>query len=454
MNALGGAPIAMARVANSKLGTVRSAYDLLKTPPTESTELGSFHISAQPLAIANNSSTIECSVPASDEYATDLSESFIVVDLKFTTKEENNLPAFDSEDLKVWVENNLAHTIFSRLNLSINDVDIFHTSAYSQMAYVATLLDETVDAKKGRLSAEGWYEDSVIGKDVDDYTATDDATVLERKRVLANSRRISLILKPFTPFRNSERRIPPRVSLKLSATRAPIKTIVMSTEEDADVEMHITRFEWFVRRCFVNPAVVRALNARLLEGTRYKLPMLRTRTRSFTIARGVQTHRQVLSEKNFLPIQLSVALVSQAGLNGHFQLSQFNYKHYGVSSYELLVDGTPVGKRLDCDFEHKNAIEAYVQTLSATGQSATRSGNGISYADFLGNKTVVAWVLNEPKNKEWGDYFHAKKKGTLELQLTFEHPTTETICAQVTDLREDICEIDLEGRVYTTEPAV
>ena len=454
MNALGGAPVAMARIADSKVGTVRPAYDLLKMPPTESTELGSFFVSAQPLTISNNSSTIECSLPASDEHATDLSESYVVMDVKFAAKDGEPLPAATSADLKVWVENNLAHTMFSRVNLALNDVDVYHTGSNAQQAYICSLLGETVDAKKGRLSVEGWIEDSVMGKDQSDYATSDATAVAARKKILAASRRVSLAFKPFTPFRDSERRIPPRVSLKLSVTRAPIKTILMSSETAADVEVSITRFEWFVRRCAVNPAVTRALNNRLLEGARYKLPMLRTRTRSFTIPRGVQNHRQVLSEKNFLPLELSVALVAQKAVNGDFKRSQFNYKLYGVSSYELLIDGTPLGKRLECDFKNGNAAEAYAQTLSAIGQSSTRSGNGLSYADFLGNKTVVAWALNEPRNKEWGDYFHAKKKGTLEIQLTFEEATTETLCAQITDVREDVCELDLEGRVYTTEPAV
>ena len=151
---------------------------------------------------------------------------------------------------------------------------------------------------------------------------------------------------------------------------------------------------------------------------------------------------------------MCVALVDQEALTGSFAKSQFNYKPYNASGFELLIDGVQVGKSIKCDFANKNASEAYMQTVSAIGQVATRSGNGLSYSDFLDNKAVMAFALCEPKNKEWGQYLHVKRRGTAELLITFSAATTKALCAVVTDTREDLLQIDLEGRIHMTEPAV
>ena len=98
--------------------------------------------------------------------------------------------------------------------------------------------------------------------------------------------------------------------------------------------------------------------------------------------------------------------------------------------------------------------EGYIRTVSTIGQIAARSGNGLSYSDFLDNKAVVAFALCEPMTKEWGQYLHVKRRGTAELQITFSAVTTKALCAVVTDTREDLLQIDLEGRIHMTEPAV
>ena len=454
MSGLGAAPVSLARFDTSASASVNSHYEFFKTPPTETTELGSTIVSAQPLSISNNSTSLQCSLPASQDQTTDLTESYVVVEVKFSAKDKDPLAAATSGDLKVWPETNLAHSMFSRIGLALNETEVFHTSAYPQLAYTETLLHESRDAKMGVLTAEGWFTDSMVGKDQPELTAEDNPAVTARKKVLATSRVVRLILRPFTPFRNSRKRIPPGVSMRLTATRADISTFINSSEAAPDVMMDLLRFEWVVRRCFVNPSVIRALNSRLLEGAKHSLPMIRPRTRTFVIPSGVQSHRIVLEEKNFLPLKVCVGLVDQEALIGNFKKSQFNYKPYNANGFELLIDGVQVGKSMKCDFENGNAAEAYMQTISAIGQTSTRSGNGLSYSDFLDNKAIVVFALAEPQNKEWGEYLHVKRRGTAELLITFSTATTKALWAVITDTREDLLQIDLEGRIHMTEPAV
>ena len=452
MASFGGAPVELARFGDST-ASVNGGYDLFKTNPTDTTELYSTMVTAEPVSLSPNSTEVSCSIPASAEHFTDLAHSYIEVTVKFTGKDGGNLAAATSADMKVWPDSNLAHSMFSRMALKINDTEVFYTSAYNYLSYLDTLVHETKSAKKGRLTAGGWYEDSLAGRDV---TAAADhaAAVAERKKLIAGSREVSFTMRPLTPFRDSPKRLPPGVSLKLTATRADIASIIMSAEADPDVKMELLRFKWHVRRCVANPSVVRAFQSRFLEGAKCSMSFPRSRCRNFVVPNGVQSHRVVLAEKDFLPLLLLVAIADQDAVNGSFAKSPYNFQPNGVSTYELLLDGVALGPALKCDFANKNAIEAYTQTLSALGQLYSRTGNGVSYQDFMDNKTVVAFAMNEPKNKEWSNYFHIKRKGTLELIITFSAPTTKALTVLVSDLREDNLQIDMEGRIYTTQPAV
>ena len=457
MGTLGGAPVALAKFDASSTATANAEYDLFRVNPTNTTELGSTIVTVEPTSLSNNSTEIECSLGPSAEHFTDLAESTVIVKLRFLTKDGSDLATATSGDLKVWPDNNLAHSIFSRLGLKINDTEVFYTSNYAHLAYIDTLMHETLDAKKGRLTASGWFEDCIAGKDHSEYTGEGTegtAATLERKKLISESRVISLAMRPFTPLRDSSKRLPNNVSLKLTATRADLKSFVVSSEADPDVKVELLGFKWQVRRCLTNPALVRAFRTRMVEGAKVSLPFPRSRCKKHVIPSGVQSHRIVLDEKAFLPQLIYVAITDQDSAIGNFKKSQFNFKPHGVSSYDLLLDGVVLGRSLKCSYDSNNAVEAYVQTVSAIGQTSTRSGNGISYQDFLSNKNVVVFSMNEPKNKEWSEYFHIKRKGTLELIISFAAATTTALTVFISDLREDNLQLDLEGRVFTTEPAV
>ena len=93
--------------------------------------------------------------------------------------------------------------------LDFDETEVFHTSTYPQLAYTQTLLHETHDTKKGQLSAEGWLTDSIVGKDPGEATGAHAAAVTERKEIIEESRVVQMVMRPFTPFRVSGKRIPP-----------------------------------------------------------------------------------------------------------------------------------------------------------------------------------------------------------------------------------------------------
>ena len=147
---------------------------------------------------------IECSLGPSADHFTDLGESTVIVTLRILAKDGTDLATATSGDLKVWPDNNLVHSIFSRLGLKIKDTEVFYTSNYAHFDYMDTLMHETLDAKKGRLTASGWFEDCIAGKDQAEIYSSRHTSLRRNsgtKKLIARSRIVSLAMRPVTPLR-------------------------------------------------------------------------------------------------------------------------------------------------------------------------------------------------------------------------------------------------------------
>lgn len=442
------------KIAPDSNPTVNSRYDFFKVPPTETTAIKRSYISVQPSSIADSGSLIQLVVPPDDAKATNIGDSFAMIRGKFIKKSSRaNLPTAADNNMKVIAEDNLAHTLFDRCTLSVNNEEIFHTSNYSQLAYMHTLLTQTKDTKKGRLAIEGWLPSSVDpAKDFADVSA---AAVASRKEDIAAGKEIVLVFKPHMLFMDSSRHLPPSTTLKLVMHKADAKAYTLSSEVTCDVEFKITTFEYFICRVELNPAVVSAWNSQLLSGASYLLPVERFRTRSYTVNAGLTEHRISIQEQDTLPLMVCVGLVTQKGVVGDFRLSQFKYSPHNIDSIELTVDGMTVGKRLNCDFAVGDAAHAYAHTLSSLGLMGKSVGNGISYNDFKDNRTVFVWTLIDGHDEEdYADCYHLKQKGSMEIIVRFKAATTSTLSAQVLDLREDIIYQNLEGNTHSIESIV
>ena len=452
MAGLTSAPVTMAKIDPHSSVTAKEELDLFKTPATETSELSSTYISVQPLSLSDHSSEFSCEVSASPDCVTDLRNSFVVVKVKFTKADGTDLPGIADAELKAFPDNNLAHSMFDRCTLSLNGIETFHTGEYAQNAYHQCLLMETEAAKKGKLSAAGWFTDGDIGKNEAQVSAAGKAS---RKALTASSASHTLAFVPILPVSGKDcRRIPPNTSIRLTLHRAPIKTFVLSSADDEDVVLKIESLEYHVRRCALNPAVLAAYTSRLVEGNKYQLPVMRRRTRKFAMPAGITEYRALIQSNDFMPQQIIAALVPQKAMSGHFKHSQFCYKAHGANYFELTRDGNTVDRPIKCDVASKSAAHAYTHTLVALGMLDDVEGNGISYDQFCDNKFLMAWSFDDVPAADWGKVFHIKKKGTLELLIRFAAATAETLTLVVTDTREDLVKLDLENRVTTTGSVV
>ena len=436
------APVSMGKLHEDSHNTVNAQLDLFKVPPTETSLGGGTWVSVQPLSQVESSSQLQLHLPASDEYYTDLQNSYAIVECKVV---KGDGTALDANGLKVYPVTNLPHSLFERMTLALNSTDVDHNAAYAQTAYIHSLIDETDASKRGRLTGEGWLDDGATAKDEADAAAAAKTTRIES---IKTSKKLSYYMKFFLSVNKQRRHIPPGVSIRLTLNRSSPATCLMSDDNNDGSKVIITKLEWMVRRVMVNPSIVRAHNARLIEGNTFKFPLLKHRTRTFTIPSGVSSHRLVIDQDDAIPSRILLTMLPHEAYVGAYKLSPFKFSNHGLTSTELTVDGVTVGKPIQTDFAKNNYAHAYAHTIASLGQLNSKSSNGISYSDYGENKTILAWSLgSDLPNKDKGNYFHLRRKGCTAVSLKFKDVLPKPLTVLITDEREDLLEIDLEQRV-------
>lgn len=83
------------------------------------------------------------------------------------TKANGDLP---DKDKKVWPVNNVLHSLFSIVRVSINEVPVVkQPDNYPYKAYIGNLLSYSNELKNGQLATQGWYSDLSGHLSQDDY---------------------------------------------------------------------------------------------------------------------------------------------------------------------------------------------------------------------------------------------------------------------------------------------
>jgi hypothetical protein len=199
----------------------------------------------------------------------------------------------------------------------------------------------------------------------------------------------------------------------------------MSTDNNEDIKIVITKFEWMVRRVSINPSIVRAHTGRLIEGNTYKFPIRKHRTRVHNIPAGVSSHRLVIDQDDIIPSRVLLTMLDHEAFVGSFKKSPYAFNHFGLGSIDLSIDGVSVGKTIETDFSNGVYAHAYAHTMVSLGHLNSKQTNGISYQDYGDNKTVFAWsTASDLPNKDKDNYFHLRRKGCTAVVLRFKTALT------------------------------
>ena len=419
----------------------KSEVDLFSIPPTQlSLEKGRW-IDYRPLSSAqNDDSAITFLIAGTDEYL-DLSKTILVVEGKVLSGTGANLSTGQADVAPV---NNFLHSLIKQVDVYLNGKQVTPAmGTYAYRAYLETLLNYDVSAKKSQLSSalyfkdtpghmdeagvlsstkEPWVKDTKFDGGVKKAGDNEGAVTVtlpgtgnqgfaERHKFITDSKKFVLSGPIFSDVFMCDRLLLNKMELKVVINRSPDTFCLMDkSSTNINPKVKLTDVTLKIRKVKVDD-VVSAANELALRRTPALYPIRRVECKALSIAPGLPNVRKDNIFAGVIPKTFVFGLVDATNYNGEYNTNPYNFEHFGVKTITLTVNGEEIP--LTKDF-----IQAYNTLFSGTGKMYTNTGLDITREDYANGYTLYAFDLT-PDMCNAG-YFNVIQRGSLSVDINFD----------------------------------
>ena len=471
----------------------KSEIDLFSVPPTQlSLEKGRW-IDYRPLSsVQNDDAAITFMISGTDEYL-DLSKTILIVE--GTVEASNGTSQVTASQAPV---NNFLHSLFKQVDVYLNGKQVTPAmGTYPYRAYIETLLNYDVSAKKSQLSSALYFKDTPghmeeggglpstidiktntnqttgVGKDSNKFTinnvmisGTGNQGFAKRSKFISEGKKFVLSGPIFSDIFMCDRLLLNMVDLKVVLNRTPNAFCLMDVATAVNQINPRVKFEDVVlkiRKVKVDETVSIA-NEQILRRTPALYPIRRVECKALTIPANLPHVRKDNIFSGMIPKSFVFGLVDAAAFSGIYGGDQgsskgfkygnpYNFQHYNVSTITLTVNGEEVPfKQLTLDYKggntekNKDFVQAYNTLFSGTGKMYTNTGLDITREEYDKGYTLYVFDLT-PDMCNTSGYFNAIQRGSLSVDITFGEASKVPIAMVCYGDFENIISINSERNV-------
>jgi len=421
----------------------KSELDLFSIPPTQTSIESGGWVEYNPISSIADGVPIEFVIGGSGQDYIDLANTQLFVRAEIV---RDNNQAIDNAQ-HVAPINHLLHSMFSEVDLKLNDTLISSTNnTYAYRAYLETLLTYGPAAKHSQLTAALYYKDTATRMDDGDpHAANANGRLRKRYRFFDNGGVVDMIGCIHSDLFFQEKYLPSDVGLRLRLVRSKNAFCLMSDNAQAAFKIKMHDCKLFVRKIKLSPSVFVA-HAKALEVGNAKYPIRRVICKTFTVPTGNLDFSQEYLFTGQLPTRLVIGCVDNDAYNGSYAKNPFNFKHYSLTQIKVFLDGQQQHiKPLEPNFATNQIVGSYMSLFSGTGKQQRDQGNDISREDYAGGYTLFAFDLT-PDLAEEG-HFNLSREGSVRVDLKFAVALPNTINVIAYAEFENVIEIDRNRNV-------
>ena len=348
---------------------------------------------------------------------------------------------------KVFVVNNVFHSLFSSVSVHMNGHLAELSDNYPYKAYLGTLLayDNAVMKERGRLT--GWSKDTTGHMDV----ATSDGAnqgAAARAAWFSNSKTVTMIGRLKSDMFMQGRSIPPGTRLKVTLKPSP-DSFVLMCPATKEYEMHILTAELLLQIQQAPSSLVQAVE-KLTSKDNLKLNYRRVEVTTENM-RGKKKEDVLLFKGSPLPDRFVVAIVTNKAYAGQFECNPFNFKHCNIQSIGVTVDSTnypsnPYTPEFTDGDGHLQLFDSMLREFNADNENHMIN---ITASEFADGYTLFPFRL-VPRTFG-GDVLGEPIKGVLTLKISLKEEVAETLTIIILSEHRSEYEIGKLGGV-STEP--
>lgn len=430
---------------------VKSELDIFSTKPVQtSVESGSM-VAYRPVTPLSNTGPIEFLVSgsSSDEYL-DLGRVYLHLRAKINVKAiegevEEGVVRRDTIVPVVGPVNNWIHSIFSQLDIYLNQKCITPPVHYGYRSYIENLLNYSGESKRSHLTSGIWANDTAGHMESKNYG--NEGFTARIKMAPANEV-IDLYGPLHSDLFNVDKYMLSGVEMNIKLQRAKETFHLMADDDGVEGSFEIVDAVLYVRKVKIAPSVILA-HHRVLESATAKYPLTRVDVKTFTIPPNTRSKSIDNIYLCTLPKRCVIGFVDTDAFNAKITLNPFNFNNFNLTQLSVYLDsvGVPT-KPFICNFGNGEFIRAYHSLFEGSNINHADIGNAISREDYPEGYALFAIDLT-PDLSASAQHISMQKTGSLRMDVYFGEALKKSITAIIFAEFDALLEVDKNRNVIT-----
>ena len=367
-------------------------------------------IVVRPINQLTEGAAIEFNIPGTSMTYNDLKNLLLYVKLKIVKADGTNLNAD-----KVGPTNNPLHSVFSRVDVNLQQQPTNQAGNYPYKAYLDTLLDTE---RQHDLDGQMFIKD--YGYAIDDTDPSgSNGGLFRRAGETANSKEVELIGRLCVDLCQQDRLIMNGVPINIKLWQTPDRFRLSASDDTEAYKLVITEVTLKVASIKVNPNVILG-QSDVIKKSDALYPYTRSEIKTYAVPKGQFSFITDDVFQGEVPQQLIVGLVESAAVHGSYVKNPFNFQHLNCNYAGFFVDGrsTP-SEPLQLNYKSDQFVEAYQRLYWNSKARAVH----ISREDF--KKGYCLYVFRPSGDEKTRPEERAHTR--LELKFSEALPTTCTV---------------------------
>lgn len=421
---------------------VKSELDLFQQKFVQTSIIDKTVVGYRSISPANES-IIEFVLPRSTEFYRDLSSVYLKVDVKLIGEKTNTGSGTDLKAERVGCINNLLHSLFSQIQVTINGRNVTgNGDSYPYRCFIETILNFSKESANTHLSSAMFYLDNGNL----DASDTNTGFVVREKKL---AKIVELYGKLHADILNSPILLGYGTELKIRLTRAPTAFVLLSSNPKSKMDFEITDATLYVKNVTPAPSVMSA-HARILSmGSTWKYHLNRVDLRTHTISANESSASLDNVVIGTIPKLLVVGFVDNQAFSGHATSNPFNLKHFDYNYFAIKVNGIQVpGDAYTPNFDDDRFQRVYQTLFSETHVKNGPLTNMITEDMFKNGYALTVFDLT-PDSSGTESHTSLPRQGSVRFDIRFAKPLKQAITVLVYAVYDGLVEIDEGGNVLT-----
>lgn len=431
---------------NKEIG-VPMELDLFDEPKNQAAIERIYYTETRPTSnfTSPDASTVEFSISGQGPEYMDLKRCRLYVRAKIV---KGDLSALDETNTSGIINLPLS-TMWSSVDVFLNNRLVCMNSNYPWKAYLKTILSSGRDEQKSQLQSQLFMKDAGDLEDTDGKGGGNSGLIY-RREFTKGSKEFEMEGPLLEDIFSLDRYLIQGVDLYIKLYRSSDPFVIISGEDSTDYKLQLLDVVFKTAKVKVDPGII-VNHMKQLELKPIRYYFQRTEVKKNTINKDSS---EFIWDNvfNTRPVSVVFGLISQESGNGSYATNPLCFPHFQATDVGVYINGESQPRRpLKLDFGTANHYStAYMNLFEVSEKFNKDAGLTITRSDFANGYALYAFTLDP--NDLGHEYINLVKHGNVRLEMKFKTGLPKAVTCIAFGVFESYLEIDHSRNVRYIQP--